>query len=59
VLVSDSSDALELYYLPEDFSQAKNLAGEHPDKVKQLQELWWKEAERNRLHRRLRAVGRP
>ena len=39
----------ELYYLPDDFSQARNVAAEHPDKVKELQELWWKEAERNRV----------
>jgi arylsulfatase len=45
----DKEAPWELYYLPEDFSQAKNLAGEHPDKVKELQELWWKEAERNRV----------
>jgi arylsulfatase len=38
----------ELYYLPEDFSQAKDVAADHPDKVKELQELWWAEAERNR-----------
>ncbi len=38
----------ELYYLPDDFSQAKDLAADHPDKVKELQELWWAEAERNR-----------
>ena len=36
----------ELYYLPDDFSQAKDIATEHPDKVQELQELWWKEAER-------------
>ena len=39
----------ELYYLPDDFSQAKDIAADHPDKVKELQELWWKEAERNRV----------
>jgi len=39
----------ELYYLPEDFSQAKNIAADHPGKVKELQELWWLEAERNRV----------
>src|SRR5262249_55661775 len=38
----------ELYYLPEDFSQARDLAAENPEKVKELQELWWSEAERNR-----------
>ncbi len=25
------------------------MAAEHPDKVKELQELWWQEAERNRV----------
>lgn len=39
----------ELYYLPDDFSQAHDLAAEHPDKVKELQDLWWGEAERNRV----------
>ncbi len=39
----------ELYYLPDDFSQAKNVVAEHPDKLKELQGLWWEEAERNRV----------
>ena len=39
----------ELYYLPDDFSQAHNIAAEHPDKFKELQELFWAEAERNRV----------
>ncbi len=39
----------ELYYLPDDFSQAKNIAAENPDKVQELQALWWQEAERNRV----------
>ena len=42
-------EAWELYYLPNDFSQAKNVAAEHPDKLKELQDLWWEEAERNRV----------
>ncbi|CAM2922706.1 arylsulfatase [Mycobacterium intermedium] len=42
-------DVWELYYLPEDFSQAHNLADKHPDKLAELQELWWQEAERNRV----------
>ncbi|ORW97870.1 arylsulfatase [Mycobacterium szulgai] len=42
-------DVWELYYLPDDFSQAKNLAAEHPDKLAELQQLWWEEAERNRV----------
>jgi len=40
-------DRWELYYLPDDFSQAHDLADEHPDKLKELQDLWWREAERN------------
>lgn len=39
----------ELYNLTEDFSQAHNVASQHPDKVKELQDLWWSEAERNRV----------
>ena len=39
----------ELYDLTTDFSQAVDLAAEHPDKVQELQELWWSEAERNRV----------
>jgi len=46
---ADRDAPWELYYLPDDFSQAHNLAAAHPDKVKELQELWWKEAERNRV----------
>ena len=36
----------ELYYLPDDFSQAHDLAAERPDKVDELKDLFWKEAER-------------
>ena len=39
-------DPTELYYLPDDFSQARDLAAEHPDKVAELKELFWEEAER-------------
>jgi arylsulfatase A-like enzyme/uncharacterized membrane protein len=42
-------DVWELYYLPDDFSQARNLAAEHPDKLGELQQLFWQEAERNRV----------
>jgi hypothetical protein len=42
-------DAWELYYLPDDFSQARDLAVQHPDKLAELKELWWAEAERNRV----------
>jgi arylsulfatase len=41
-------DTWELYYLPDDFSQAKDLAAEQPEKLAELKELFWQEAERNR-----------
>ncbi len=40
------ADPTELYYLPDDFSQAHDLAAQHPDKVAELRELFWQEAER-------------
>ncbi len=45
----DRDTGWELYYLPDDFSQAHDVAGKHPEKVKELQELFWAEAERNRV----------
>jgi arylsulfatase A-like enzyme/uncharacterized membrane protein len=42
-------DVWELYYLPDDFSQARDLAAKHPDKLAELQELWWAEAGHNRV----------
>jgi arylsulfatase len=39
----------ELYYLPDDFSQAHNIAAEHPEKVAELVELFWAEAQRNKV----------
>jgi arylsulfatase A-like enzyme len=43
------ADAVELYYLPDDFSQAKNVAEQHPEKVEELRSLFWAEAERNNV----------
>jgi arylsulfatase A-like enzyme len=40
------SDEWELYRIDEDFSEVHDLAGEHPEKVRELQELWWSEADR-------------
>ena len=40
------TDPAELYYLPDDYSQAHDLAAGHPDKVAELKELFWAEAER-------------
>jgi arylsulfatase len=43
------SDPAELYYLPDDYSQAHDLAAGHPDKVAELKELFWAEAERYKV----------
>jgi arylsulfatase A-like enzyme len=40
------TDPVELYYLPDDFTQAKNVADQHPEKVEELKKLFWEEAER-------------
>ena len=42
-------DPTELYYLPDDFTQAHDLAAEHPEKVKELRELFWQEAEKYKV----------
>jgi arylsulfatase len=39
----------ELYYLPDDFTQAKDVSADHPDKVAELKELFWQEAERYKV----------
>ena len=49
-------DDWELYHIAEDFSETRNLAGEHPDKLGELVELWWAEAE---LHQVLPLNNRP
>jgi len=40
------ADPVVLYYLPDDFSQARDLAADHPEKVQELKELFWQEAEK-------------
>jgi arylsulfatase len=45
----DHAAPWELYDLRTDFSQAHDVAAEHPVIVAGLQELWWEEAERNRV----------
>ena len=61
-------DKWELYHVEEDFSSATDLAAKHPEKLKELQELFLKEAAKNhalplddRSIERLNAalVGRP
>ena len=39
-------DVWELYHVAEDFSEVRDLAAERPDKLAELQALWWQEAER-------------
>ena len=42
-------DTWELYYLPDDFSQAHDLAAENPEKLAELKELFWEEAEKHNV----------
>jgi arylsulfatase A-like enzyme len=42
-------DHWALFDLEHDFSEARDLADEHPDRVKALAELWWAEAGRNQV----------
>ena len=42
-------DVWELYHVAEDLSESRDLAGEHPDLLRGLVELWWAEAERNQV----------
>lgn len=58
----------ELYKLDEDFSQANDLAAKYPDKLRELQDLWWVEASkysvlpldwRGTIRMNAEAMGRP
>lgn len=40
------SDHWELYNVEEDFTETTDLASQHPDKLRALQDLWWSEAEK-------------
>jgi arylsulfatase len=42
-------DVWELYHLDSDFSEARDLAAEHPEKLRELIALWWREAEANHV----------
>ncbi len=39
-------DVWELFHVAEDFSETTDLAAEHPEKLEELIDLWWREAER-------------
>jgi arylsulfatase len=38
-------DVWELFHVAEDFSESHDLAAEHPEKVRELVDLWWSQAE--------------
>lgn len=38
------ADKWELYHLDEDFAEIRDLAEQHPDKLREMLELWWSEA---------------
>jgi arylsulfatase len=40
-------DVWELYHLDEDFSEANDLAEKEPQRLKEMLDLWWREAEAN------------
>jgi arylsulfatase A-like enzyme len=39
----------ELYHIDQDFSQADDLAGQNPEKLKELVDLWWAQAARENI----------
>jgi arylsulfatase len=42
-------DVWELYHVSEDFSESTDLSGEYPEKLRELQDLWWVEASKNNV----------
>ena len=42
-------DRWELYRVDEDFSECHDLAERHPEKLKELIDLWWQEAEKHQV----------
>lgn len=51
-------DSVELYNLETDFTQAHNLAAEKPEKVKELEAIFWEEAGRYQVLPLLAGVSR-
>jgi arylsulfatase len=43
------NDRWQLFHTDEDRAEARDLASEHPDKLKQLQDLWFEEARANNV----------
>jgi arylsulfatase len=46
---SFDGDVWELYHVAEDFNELTDLAGERPEKLEELVQLWWLEAEAYRV----------
>ncbi len=46
---SFEQDVWELYHVAEDFSECRDLATAQPEKLAELQQLWWAEAARNQV----------
>jgi arylsulfatase len=46
---SFDDDDWELYHVAEDFSEMRDLAAERPDKLAELVDIWWREAERHNV----------
>ena len=46
---SFDDDVWELYHVAEDFSECDDVAADHPEKLAELQALWWREAEANQV----------
>jgi arylsulfatase len=43
------TDRWSLFHLAEDFSEARDVADEHPERVRRMEGLWWAEAGRNQV----------
>ena len=43
------TDRWELFDLEHDFSEARDLSAQHPERVRRLEQLWWAEAGRNQV----------
>ena len=50
------SDHWELYNLEADFTETTDVASQHPEKLKELQDLWWDEAYKNGALPQLEAI---
>lgn len=46
---SFDDDVWELYHVAEDFSECRDLAATHPEKLAEMQARWWGEAERHQV----------